>query len=190
MRRLLLLIFLLAILPASMTAASAAQTVPAARTGQSQPLTVAQRQFARQLGQRLARDPRYQTIDADWRKFVRSQPRGTDFRPLAALVHQEAINAKQREIHLLRKRLNESSQRKAALGRELGHARQLQPTPLQKTNIANLEMRYQTADDQNRLSQVDLQNALQRQQQLVQSMSAVRKAMQDAAMSVNRKIGG
>lgn len=190
MRQLILLICLLSIPPASITVATAADADPVASAARARPLTQTQRQFARQLGQRLARDPRYQSIDADWQQFVRSQPRGTDFGALVALVRREAVNAKQRETHLLQRRLNQSSREKAALSRELAHARQLQPTPLQKKKIADLEMRYRNVDDQNQLIQLDLQDILQKQQQTMQMLSNISKVMHDTAMAVVRKIGG
>jgi hypothetical protein len=40
------------------------------------------------------------------------------------------------------------------------------------------------------LANVDLQNALQKQQQTLQMMSSVSKVLHDTAMAVTRKIGG
>jgi len=74
---------LLLILPIAMTAAAdtnRGQPPATARPMMAKPLSVTQRQFARQFGQRLARNPDYQSVDADWRQFVRGQPRGTDFK--------------------------------------------------------------------------------------------------------------
>jgi len=44
--------------------------------------------------------------------------------------------------------------------------------------------------DDTQLANIDLQNALQKQQQTLQTMSNVSKMMHDTAMAVIRKIGG
>lgn len=47
-----------------------------------------------------------------------------------------------------------------------------------------------TADESSQMANVDLQNALQKQQQTLQTMSNVSKMLHDTAMAVIRKIGG
>jgi len=56
--------------------------------------------------------------------------------------------------------------------------------------IKNLEEKMSTVGDDAQLANVDLQNALQRQQQLVQMMSNISKMVHDTAMAIIRKIGG
>jgi uncharacterized protein YoxC len=56
-----------------------------------------------------------------------------------------------------------------------------------------IELLYQekgTISDDAQLANIDLQNMLQKQQQLVQIMSTVSKVVHDTAMAVIRKIGG
>lgn len=54
---------------------------------------------------------------------------------------------------------------------------------------AALEAVYQQVGDDGQLATTDLQNALQKQQQMLQLMSKVSKALRDAAMAIIRKIG-
>lgn len=56
--------------------------------------------------------------------------------------------------------------------------------------IHRLEEDLHTVGEDAQLANVDLQNALQRQQQVLHMMSNVSKALHDTAISVIRKIGG
>jgi hypothetical protein len=56
--------------------------------------------------------------------------------------------------------------------------------------VKNLEEQLATAGEDGQLANVDLQNALQQQQQTLQMMSNVSKMLHDTALSIIRKIGG
>lgn len=56
--------------------------------------------------------------------------------------------------------------------------------------IKDLERRLATVGDDAQLAQVDMQNNVQKQQQLLQMMSTISKILHDTAMSVIRKMGG
>jgi hypothetical protein len=56
--------------------------------------------------------------------------------------------------------------------------------------IHNLEQQLNSIGDDAQLANIDLQNALQKQQQLIQLLSNVSKMLNDTAMAVIRKIGG
>ncbi len=56
--------------------------------------------------------------------------------------------------------------------------------------IHNLEQQLNSIGDDAQLANIDLQNALQKQQQLIQMLSNVSKMLNDTAMAVIRKIGG
>jgi hypothetical protein len=58
-----------------------------------------------------------------------------------------------------------------------------------KIYIKELEEKLASAGDDGQLANIDLQNALQKQQQTLQTMSNVSKMMHDTAMAVIRKIG-
>ncbi|NIM25937.1 MAG: hypothetical protein GTN97_02230 [Nitrosopumilaceae archaeon] len=58
-----------------------------------------------------------------------------------------------------------------------------------QTGVKVLEEKISTLGDDAELANIDLQNALQKQQQTLQTMSNVSKALHDTAMSVIRKIG-
>ena len=59
-----------------------------------------------------------------------------------------------------------------------------------ETYKTNLEETLNTLGDDAQLANVDLQNWLQKQQQTLQMMSNISKALHDTAMSVIRKMGG
>lgn len=59
-----------------------------------------------------------------------------------------------------------------------------------EAEIAHWEERLNTIGDDAQLANVDLQNMLQKQQQILQMMSNISKASHDTAMSIIRKIGG
>jgi hypothetical protein len=56
--------------------------------------------------------------------------------------------------------------------------------------INNLEQQLNSIGDDAQLANIDLQNALQQQQQLLQMLSNISKMLSDTAMAVIRKIGG
>ena len=56
--------------------------------------------------------------------------------------------------------------------------------------IAKWEDKLNTIGDDAQLANVDLQNMLQKQQQTLQMMSNISKALHDTAMAIIRKIGG
>lgn len=55
---------------------------------------------------------------------------------------------------------------------------------------AGWDQRLATVGDDAQLANIDLQNALQHQQQTLQMMSNISKSLHDSAMSVIRKMGG
>lgn len=56
--------------------------------------------------------------------------------------------------------------------------------------IHNLEQQLNSIGDDAQLANIDLQNALQKQQQLIKMLSNISKLLNDTAMAVIRKIGG
>ena len=56
--------------------------------------------------------------------------------------------------------------------------------------LADLGQQLTTVGDDAQLANVDLQNALQKQQQTLQMLSTISKMLHDTAMAVIRKIGG
>ena len=58
------------------------------------------------------------------------------------------------------------------------------------TEIARWETKLNSIGDDAQLANVDLQNILQKQQQVLQMMSNISKMLHDTAMEVIRKIGG
>lgn len=62
--------------------------------------------------------------------------------------------------------------------------------PERDAYLKTLEEKLRSIGDDAQLANVDLQNALQKQQQTAQAMSAVSKMLHDVAMATIRKIGG
>jgi hypothetical protein len=54
----------------------------------------------------------------------------------------------------------------------------------------NLKQKLNTTGDDAQLANIDLQNQLQKQQQLLNMLSAISKMLEDSSTSVIRKIGG
>jgi len=175
---------LLLILPIAMTAAAdtnRGQPPATARPMMAKPLSVTQRQFARQFGQRLARNPDYQSVDADWRQFVRGQPRGTDFKSLLVLIRQEAINHRQRELRTLQKQIQDGNRRRTTLGHELAHVRQQRASAQQQSRLKALELQQRREDDSLRLKKSNFETANQKTTQFVNMLSSVIKTMNEMA---------
>lgn len=161
-----------------------------ARKTEHQVLTPAQQQFAKQIGQRLERNPSYRSVDAEWRRFVQNQPSGTDFNAIINFIQHEAMSNKVREVNLVREKYNVSSQKKSSLAHELEQAKRQRAQPNQRAKISDLERRYKEASDDTQLKNIEMQNILQKQQQAINTMSQVSKQLHDTAMAIIRKIGG
>jgi len=58
------------------------------------------------------------------------------------------------------------------------------------TYLEGLEDQLNTVGDDAQLGNIDMQNALQKQQQTIQMMSNISKLLHDTSMSVIRKMGG
>ena len=65
-----------------------------------------------------------------------------------------------------------------------------QPTAVIDSEIESLRAYVARLEEDDQLATVDLQNILQKQQQLLQQMSNMSKMLHDTAMSIIRKIGG
>ena len=63
------------------------------------------------------------------------------------------------------------------------------PNAYMDTYVKALEELLQTTGDDSQLANVDLQNALQTQQQMLQMLSNISKTLHDTALSIVRKIG-
>jgi len=62
-------------------------------------------------------------------------------------------------------------------------------TKFSKTNKKQLEQELKTISDDAQLANIDLQNNLQKQQQIMQMLSNIMKTNHDTAMATIRKIG-
>jgi hypothetical protein len=83
------------------------------------------------------------------------------------------------------KHINET---KKKVREEIQNARTLGNQGLK--TLKSLERKLATVGDDAQLANVDLQNILQKQQQLLQSMSNISKQLHDTATSILRKLGG
>ena len=58
-----------------------------------------------------------------------------------------------------------------------------------QTSVDEFEAQLEAVGDDAQLANIDLQNVLQKQQQLVQMLSSISKLLQDTSLAVIRKIG-
>lgn len=178
------LILFLSIAMPTMAAGPAALPSPAAPALQRQALTSHQQQLARQFGQRIARNPSYSHIDADWREFIRRQPRHTDINALLAIVKDEATRTNHQNIQDLRRKADGAARQQSTIQRELADARQQRSLSTQISRIRSLEQRQNQLSDMSRLAQRQLQDAQDKQSKMMQTLSSILKNMHDTASSI------
>jgi hypothetical protein len=114
-------------------------------------------------------------------------------RRVAVQEHLADLRSKQRTLKggtvivrslLLRSKTETEAEPVVENGRTTVNAAQLQGM------VGQWEQKLATVGDDAQLANVDLQNALQKQQQLLQMLSNVSKLLHDTAMATIRKIGG
>ena len=180
MRYSLILLLLSIVIPATAAVPTALPT-PAVQPVRQGPLSSQQQQMARQFGQRLANNPSYSHVDADWREFIRRQPRHTNINALLAIVREEAARTNDRNIQTIRSRGAQANQRKAATQRELAHVRQQPASP---DKARNLEKRLSQESEMSQQLQLQLQQATDRQTKAMQTLSNILKKMSDTASAI------
>lgn len=133
-----------------------------------QKLTPADASTLKTLGATFARTGDAGALSRDWQRFVATRkPLAADINALIQWVLRESYLQSSEDLKSYAEKVKYFNAKKKAL-------RQV-PRSL---------------DDDAQLANVDLQNALQKQQQTLQMMSNISKMLHDTAMAVIRKIGG
>ncbi len=150
------------------------------------------------IGRMIARGYPQAEIQARWAAFVEHAARGggaVDPNALVQAVLREAYLQQQEDLRRYADKVKHFNEQKKKLRAELDTARRADPSRTGSTaapRVAStqaLEVRIQRADDDARLANVELQKALQKQQQTRQTMSSLSKTLHDTAVAVIRKIG-
>ncbi|OGI40960.1 MAG: hypothetical protein A2140_02365 [Candidatus Muproteobacteria bacterium RBG_16_62_13] len=178
-----LLLFLPFAWPAS-AAAPTALPAPATTSLRQAALASQQQQMARQFGQRIARNPSYSHIDADWREFIRRQPRHTDINALLAIVKDEASRTSNQNIQNIRRDAENARRQKTTTQHELAQVRQQRASPGQIGKINSLEKRLKQQSGLNHELQLKLQAAYENQTKYMQTLSSILKKLSDTANAI------
>jgi len=117
-------------------------------------------------------------IERRWAAFLNGLPTGAAAPDISALVQwvlREGYLQQNANLQFYADKVKGANDRKEALPAEIARLRK--------------QLATAKAGDDAQLAHIDLQNALQKQQTLVQTMANVSKMMFDTAMSTIRKIG-
>jgi chromosome segregation ATPase len=98
----------------------------------------------------------------------------------------ESYRGQQEDLAEFARRVEYFNEKKKRLRAQIEEAREQR---WQASEIVPMEVQLATVGEDAQLANIDLQNALQRQQQTLQTMSNVSKMLHDTAMAIIRKIG-
>jgi hypothetical protein len=138
-------------------------------------------------------------IQARWRGFVEKTAAGggaIDPNALVQAVLKASYQQQQEDRKPYADKVKRFNEMKKTLGAELERERQGQARPVgparsrARAKIDELERRLQSVGDDAQLATLDLQNALQKQQQTMQMLSNISKMLHDTAQAVIRNIKG
>ncbi len=131
-----------------------------------------------------------------WEKLVRAMSeRGTsvDLGALIQWVLRESYLKENKDLAAYAEKVRLQNDVKRKIRRHLEETRAAPPKEMNRAqlteHIKQWEEKLQSAGDDAQLANIDLQNALQKQQQTLQTMSNVSKMLHDTAMAIIRKIG-
>lgn len=180
---------------AAAAAAAARAAAKAAATPPAPPASPALKQIASMI----ARGRPLGEIQAHWTAFLEGATKGgkaVDPNALIQWVLQESYKQQKEDLKLYADKVKHHNEVKAKLREEIQKGRQAQggaPGSARQeadARLRQLEDKLSTVGDDAQLANLDLQNALQRQQQAVQAMSNVSKMMHDTAMAIIRNLRG
>jgi hypothetical protein len=148
---------------------------------------------------RALRKGRHNVARNRWSLFVTSRvQRGIpmDVNALVQSVLRESYMENNKDLRFYADKVRFFNDLKRGISHQLTSARELQAGAppdgeggdLDAT-IKDLEQQLSTVGDDAQLANIDLQNALQKQQQVLQTMSNISKMLHDTMMAVIRKIG-
>lgn len=132
--------------------------------------------------------------EAKWRDAARDKL-ASDLPGLVVYVLREAKKQNDEDVRYQKNRIAELNRKKAVIDKQLNdlkaNDRRVKRSDSKLDDqIKKLEAQLQAIGDDAQLANVDLQNTLQKQQQVLQTMSNISKMLYDTAQSVIRKMGG
>lgn len=155
----------------------------------------------RSFGKQLADSPTFTPLKNDWTQVVKDITRQKDLRnsanvnEMVMLVMRESIVEQNKDKQYWLKKLQTYNAMQKELSQYLedlhNKAKKLAGTEKAKIEqlIRSNEKKLATVGDDAQLANIDLQNALQKSQQLLQLMSSISKQLHDTAMAIIRKLG-
>jgi hypothetical protein len=195
--------------------AGAGRAVPLETSAPSMRLTSPQTAALKNLGSAYARSGNTASLLSGWQAFIgTAHPPAGDIDALAQIVMQEASRQAQDDLKSMLEQVTAANDHKQALTAELQRVRDAQAAlargqralPFKPSGVLpavsvasaadlaayrkRLEDALGNTGDDAQLANVDLQNATQKQQQLMQMLSSISKQLHDTAMATVRKIGG
>jgi len=136
------------------------------------------------IGAMICRDEPLTSIETAWRRFIERSRNEIAERNIPDLVQYVAKGVYlegNRDLQFYSEKLKYLNASKKRIRDELEMIRE---------RIDSLEHSLSAIEDDAQLANIDLQNALQKQQQIIQMVSTISKTLHDTALSVIRKIGG
>jgi len=158
---------------------------------------------SRSFGQvvRLLKNKQNARAKKVWAVTIKKMKSGSipkDINSLIQSVLRESYLESNKDLQFYADKVRHLNQLKEAIRDHLSDMRKLQNSCMNCTHttlgkvaatVKNLEERLASVGDNAQLANIDLQNALQKQQQTLQTMSNVSKMLHDTAMAIIRKIG-
>ena len=139
------------------------------------------------IGAMIARGEPIAAMEGRWVEFVeksRDEIVESDIHQLIQHVLREAYLESNRDLQFHAEKIKHLNVLKEQIRNELERTRKAMDE-----YIKNLEESLSSVGDDAQLANIDLQDMLQKQQQTIQMMSNVSKALHDTGMSIIRKIG-
>ena len=131
-------------------------------------MTPAEAASLKRIGGDFARTGDAAAMSRDWQRFITAmKPPAGDVNALVQWVIRESYLRSTEDLRSHAEKVKFYNEKKKALRQQLA-----------------------TVGDDAQLANVDLQNTLQKQQQMLQMISSISKMLHDTAMAVIRKIGG
>lgn len=146
------------------------------------------------IGKLIGKGATIENIEKSWNRFVETslaelaKPESPDLpfdiTSMVLSVLEEAYSEMNEALHYYSEKVKHFNEVKEDIREHLDEMRKKK-----EKLISKLEQSLETAGDDAQLANIDLQNALQKQQLTLQTMSNVSKMLHCTAMSIIRKIG-
>ncbi|MFC1712147.1 hypothetical protein ACFL6S_00695 [Candidatus Poribacteria bacterium] len=150
------------------------------------PLEPRQLEEMKLIGAMIARAEPATEIECRWKEFVeRSKDKFAQFDvfELVQLAIREAYQENVEDLQFYAEKIKYLNDLKKRIRDELEEIRKTMAA-----HINSLEQRLSTVGEDAQLANIDLQNALQKHQQVVQMLSNISKMLHDTAMNIIRNL--